>query len=148
MEDDMGKILCPTRGGKDSRRTQDAAIAMARQQGDDLVFLYVVDLDFLNKTERAVRPDVVAEEMRHLGEFLLSMAQERAQKQGVDASYVVREGGLQAEIKASAVEVGATLVVLGQSEQDDPTRKFEPEKLFKFAEQIEADTGIEVRVVC
>jgi nucleotide-binding universal stress UspA family protein len=143
----MGKILCPTRGGKDSYRTQDAAIAMARQQGDELVFLYVVDLDFLSKTERAVRPDVVAEEMRHLGEFLLSMAQERAQKQGIDASYILREGGVQEEIKASAVEEGATLVVLGQSEQDDPTRKFEPEKLSKFAEQIEADTGVEVRVV-
>jgi nucleotide-binding universal stress UspA family protein len=143
----MGKILCPTRGGEGSYRTQDAAIAMARQQGDELLFLYVVDLDFLSKTERAVRPDVVAEEMRHLGEFLLSMAQERAQKEGVDASYILREGGVQAEIEASAMKEGATLVVLGHSEQDDPTRKFEPEKLFKFAEQIEADTGIEVRVV-
>jgi nucleotide-binding universal stress UspA family protein len=143
----MGKILCPTRGGEGSYRTQDAAIAMARQRNDELVFLYVVDLDFLSKTERAVRPDVVAEEMRHLGEFLLSMAQERAQKEGIDASYVLREGGVQEAIKASAMEEGATLVVLGQSEQDDPTRKFEPEKLSKFAEEMEADTGIEVRVV-
>jgi nucleotide-binding universal stress UspA family protein len=143
----MGKILCPTRGGEGSYRTQDAAIAMARQRGDELVFLYVVDLDFLSKTERAVRPDVVAEEMRHLGEFLLSMAQERAQKEGIDASYVLREGGVQEAIKASAMEEGATLVVLGQSEQDDPTREFEPEKLSKFAEEMEADTGVEVRVV-
>lgn len=144
----MGKILCPTRGGEGSYRTQDAAIAMAKERGDELLFLYVVDLDFLNKTERAVRPDVVAQEMRRMGEFLLSMAQERAQQQGVDASYTVREGEIQSEIKAAAVEEGATLVVLGQAEEHDETCHFEPEKLFKFAEQIEAETGIEARVVC
>jgi nucleotide-binding universal stress UspA family protein len=144
----MGKILCPTRGGEGSYRTQDAAIAMAKERGDDLVFLYVVDLDFLNHTERAVRPDVVAQEMRRLGEFLLSIAQERAQKQGVDASYILREGEVQAEIKSAAVEEEATMVVLGQAEEDDPTCKFEPEKLFKFAEDIEAETGIEARVAC
>lgn len=144
----MGKILCPTRGGEGSYRTQDAAIAMAKERGDDLVFLYVVDLDFLNHTERAVRPDVVAQEMRRMGEFLLSIAQERAQKQGVDASYILREGGVQAEIKSAAVEEEATMVVLGQAEEDDPTCKFEPEKLFKFAEDIEAETGIEARVAC
>ena len=43
----MGRILCPTRGGEGSYRTQDAAIAMAKERGDELVFLYVVDLDFL-----------------------------------------------------------------------------------------------------
>jgi len=144
----MGKILCPTRGGEGSHRTQEAAIAMAKERGDDLVFLYVVELDFLNKTERAVRPDVVAQEMTRMGEFLLSMAQERAQEQGLEASYILREGEVQAEIKAAAVEEGATLVLLGQSEEDDPTCKFEPEKLFKFAEEIEAETGIEARVAC
>jgi nucleotide-binding universal stress UspA family protein len=144
----MGKILCPTRGGEGSYRTQDAAIAMARERGDDLVFLYVIDLDFLNKTERAVRPDVVAEEMRHLGEFLLSMAQERARSQGVDARYILREGEVPAEIKAAAVDEGATLVVLGQAAQDDAARAFAPEGLLRFAQQIEAETGIEARVVC
>jgi nucleotide-binding universal stress UspA family protein len=144
----MGKILCPTRGGEGSHRTQEAAIAMAKERGDDLVFLYVIDLDFLNRTERAVRPDVVAEEMRRMGEFLLSMAQERAQSQGVDASYILREGEVQSEIKAAAVDEGATLVILGQSEEDDPACKFDPEKLFKFAENIEAETGIEALVIC
>jgi len=143
----MGKILCPTRGGEGSCHTQDAAIAMARQQGDELVFLYVVDLDFLNKTERAVRPDVVAEEMRHLGEFLLSMAQERARDQGVDAQYILREGDVATEIKAAAVDEGATVVVLGHAAPDDPTRAFAPEGLLRFAQEIENETGIEARVV-
>jgi len=123
----MGRILCPTRGGEGSYRTQDAAIAMARERGDELMFLYVVDLDFLNKTECAVRPDVVAQEMSHLGEFLLIMAQERAHKQGVEAGYVLREGDARAE--------------------EDAESAFAADSLLKFAEEIEAETGIETRVV-
>ena len=144
----MGKILCPTRGGEGSYRTQDAAIAIAKERGDELVFLYVVDLDFLNKTERAVRPDVVAEEMIHMGEFLLTMAQERAGKQGVEARYVLRQGDVRAEIKAAAVEERASMVVLGKSVSDEPECAFPPASLVEFAEEIEAETGIEARVVC
>jgi nucleotide-binding universal stress UspA family protein len=144
----MGRILCPTRGGEGSYRTQDAAIAMARESGDELVFLYVVDLDFLNRTERAVRPDVVAQEMTRLGEFLLSMAQERAQNQGIEARYILRQGNVQAEIKAAAIEEEATMVVLGQAAEDDPACTFAPEGLLKFAQEIQTETGIEARVVC
>jgi hypothetical protein len=42
----MGKILCTMRGGEASRRTQDAAIALAQERGDELAFLYVVDVAF------------------------------------------------------------------------------------------------------
>ena len=143
----MGKILCPTRGGEASYRTQDAAIAMAKERGDELVFLYVVDLDFLSKTERAVRPDVVGEEMMHMGEFLLTMAQERARKQGVEASYILRQGEARTEIKAAAVEEGATMVVLGKSTGDEPESAFPPAGLVELAEQIEAETGTETRLV-
>lgn len=144
----MGKILCPTRGGEASYRTQDAAIAMAKERTDELLFLYVVDLEFLSKTERAVRPDVVAREMMHMGEFLLTMAQERARKQGVEAGYVLRQGDVRAEIKAAAVEEGATMVVLGQAVGDEPECAFAPASLVELAEEIEAETGIEARVVC
>ncbi len=143
----MGRILCPTRGGEGSYRTQDAAIAMAREQGDELVFLFVVGLEFLGRTSRAERPDVVAQEMMHLGEFLLIMAQERAQKQGVEVGYVLREGDVRAEIKAAAGEEGATMVVLGQATGEEPERAFAPAALLEFAEEIEAGTGIEARVV-
>lgn len=144
----MGKILCPTRGGQGSYRTQDAAIAMAKERGDELVFLYVVDLDFLSKTERAVRPDVVAEEMKGMGEFLLSMAQERARKQGVEADYVLRQGDVRAEVKLAVLEEGATMVVLGQATGDEAECAFAPASLLEFAQEIEAETGVEARVVC
>jgi len=36
-------IVCATRGGEASRATEDKAIAIARQSGARLAFLYVVD---------------------------------------------------------------------------------------------------------
>ena len=141
----MGKILCATRGGEASYRTQDAAIALAQERGDELLFLYVVDIKFLDKTARAVRPDVVTTEMEKMGEFLLAMAQERAQKQGVEARYVLRHGDLRPELKAAAREEAVDLVVLGQ-----PAGKgsaFVPADLEAFAAEIETETGVKARII-
>ncbi len=141
----MGKILCATRGGEASYRTQDAAIALAKERGDELLFIFVVDTHFLDKARRAVRPDVVAEEMGRMGEFLLAMAQERAQKQGVAADYLLRRGEFRDELKAAAREEGVDLVVLGQPERTGAA--FVPAALEAFAAEIEAETGVETVIV-
>ena len=75
------------------------------------------------------------------------MAQERAHKQGVEAGYVLREGDARAEIKAAAVDEGATMVVLGQAAEEDAESAFAADSLLKFAEEIQGETGIETRVV-
>ena len=66
----MGKILCATRGGEGSFRTQDSAIALAKEQGDELVFLYVADVSFLNKTAAPLVIDVESRLVK-LGRFQL-----------------------------------------------------------------------------
>ena len=86
----MGRILCATRGGEASYRTQDAAIALARERGDELVFLYVVNISFLDTISRAVRPDTVSTELEKMGEFLLLMAQDiglSSRKHGFDSRW-------------------------------------------------------------
>ena len=141
----MGKILCATRGGEASYRTQDAAVALAKERGDELLFIFVVDTHFLDKVRRAVRPDVVAEEMCRMGEFLLAMAQERALKQGVAADYTLRRGEFRDELKAAAGEEGVDLVVLGKPEGTGAA--FMPAALEAFAVEIEAETGVEARIM-
>ena len=88
----MGKILCATRGGEASFHAQDAAIEQAKNSGDQLVFFYVFDLEFMNQAHYAMRPDVVEDEMDKMAKFLLAMAVERAQKQGVEAMTVIKHG--------------------------------------------------------
>jgi nucleotide-binding universal stress UspA family protein len=135
----MGKILCATRGGEASYRTQDKAIELALQRGDELVFLYVVNIEFLNKTAAPIVVDV-ATEIERMGEFLLAMAQERAREAGVEASLVTRRGDVRQQIKAAAVEESVDLVILGIPA--DETSLFKLEALRAFAAEIEEETGI------
>jgi nucleotide-binding universal stress UspA family protein len=135
----MGKILCATRGGEASYLTQDRAIELASQRGDELVFLYVVNIEFLNKTAAPIVVDV-ATEIERMGEFLLAMAQERAREAGVEASLITRKGDVRQQIKAAAVEESVDLVVLGRPA--DEASLFKLEALRAFAAEIEEETGI------
>lgn len=140
----MSKILCATRGGEASYRTQDAAIALAKERGDTLFFLYVVDLHFLDKTAGAGVVDV-EQELTKMGEFLLLMAQERAAEQGVAADTICREGRLREELKNAAREEGASLVVLGRPAGEESV--FKLANLEAFAAEIENETGVETRII-
>jgi nucleotide-binding universal stress UspA family protein len=135
----MGKILCATRGGEASYRTQDKAIALTKERGDTLLFLYVADLHFLDKTAASIVVDV-GDEVTKMGEFLLLMAQERAREAGVEASLITRQGDVRQQIKAAAVEEDVDLVVLGRPA--DESSRFKLEALQAFAAEIEEETGI------
>ncbi|MFQ5886237.1 MAG: universal stress protein, partial [Anaerolineae bacterium] len=108
----MGKILCATRGGEASYRTQDKAIALAKERGDELIFLYVVDLGFLNMTASPIVVDVEGG-VERMGGFLLAMAQERAREKSLEVQVVIREGKTREEIKAAAKELEVDCMVLG-----------------------------------
>jgi nucleotide-binding universal stress UspA family protein len=141
----MKKILCATRGGEASRKTQDAVIAKAKAEGASVLFLYVVDVEFLKLTARGVRPDVVATEMEHMGEFLLAMACERAAAQGVEADLCIRHGPLIEALESAAREEGADAVAFGRPA--GPESSFSLADLECLAAQIEEDTGIETHIV-
>lgn len=134
----MARILCATRGGEASYRAQDGAIRMAGGPGNELLFLYVVNIDFLDKTARAVRPSIVEAEMEKLGGFLLEMARERAAKQGVSAGVILRHGVLLEVLAAAAREYQVDTIVLGKPAEGG---LYSLEKLEAFAAEIEAKTG-------
>lgn len=140
----MGKILCATRGGEASRQTQDKAIALAKERGDELIFLYVVDIHFLDKTAAPIVVDV-GNEVTKMGEFLLLIAQERASEQGVAAATIARKGHVREELKRAALEEGVSLVVLGRPVGAESV--FQLASLQAFAAEIEAETGVETRIV-
>ena len=140
----MSKILCATRGGEASYRTQDAAIALAKERGDTLLFLYVVDLQFLDKTAGAGVVDV-EREMTKMGQFLLLMAQERAAESGVVAETIYRRGKVREELKNVAREEGASLVVLGRPADSESV--FQLAGLEAFAAEIESETEVQTCIV-
>ena len=140
----MGKILCATRGGADSERTQQAAIALAKERGDELVFLYVADSSFLDNIAAPVVVDVEGE-LDQMGRFQLSLAQEQAAEQGVDAQVAISHGHLQIQLVLAARELGATTIVLGRPQGRFAV--FDEANLQTFARELEANTGAEVLVV-
>lgn len=141
----MKKILCATRGGEASQRTQDAVIAMAKEEGASVLFLFVVDVAFLRLTAHGVRPDIVATELEHMGEFLLAIACERAAAQGVEAEMCVRHGPLLDALKSAALEEGADAVAFGRPA--GPESSFSLADLERLAKQIEEETGIKACIV-
>ncbi|MBL7164316.1 MAG: universal stress protein [Anaerolineales bacterium] len=88
----MKTILYPTRGGQTSYSNQDAVIALAKQWNAKLIFLYVSNVHFLEKLGYVSHTKVVQNELEDMGEFLLAMACERAEKAGWKAETVVRQG--------------------------------------------------------
>ncbi len=88
----MKTILYPTRGGQTSYPNLDAVIALAKEWNAKLIFLYVSNVQFLEKLGHVRHTKVVQNELEDMGEFLLAMSCERAEKAGWKAEAVVRQG--------------------------------------------------------
>ncbi|MBC8504416.1 MAG: universal stress protein [Chloroflexi bacterium] len=143
----MGLILCATRGGEASFRTQEAAIDLARKQGDDIVFIYVVDLGFLDRTAAPIVVDV-ENELDQMGTFFLIMAEEKAKEKGVQARTITRHGTVQEEIIEAVRDENATTVVLGRPAGSAGSESaFQAASLEAFAKKIVAETKAEAIIV-
>lgn len=140
----MATILCPTRGGEYSYPNQDRAIAIARERGADLVFLYVSNVRFLGQFASPILVDVETE-LDEMGEFMLTMAQERAEKAGVQARTVVRRGVFRHALKEVIEEQGATTVVLGSP--SGSTAITSADFLEELAHMLKTEARVEVIVV-
>ncbi|HSF80421.1 MAG TPA: universal stress protein [Anaerolineales bacterium] len=139
----MPGIICAIRGGARSLPTIDKAIELAKQSDKAIYFLYVVNLDFLLQTGRS-RVHTISHELREMGEFILLSAQITADKQGITASGVVREGEVGEEIIRLGKEIGADFVVLGRPHAQTAQNVFDLERMRRFSERIEEETGAKV----
>jgi nucleotide-binding universal stress UspA family protein len=137
-------ILCPTRGGKASYPNQDCAIDLAKKRGLDLLFLYVTNVQFLGQTALPKVVDIEAE-LEEMGDFLLTMAQERAQKAGVKASTTVRSGVFRTVLKEVLSEYPIETIVIGTSSQS--TGVVTPDFVRELAEEVRRESGVEFIVL-
>jgi hypothetical protein len=141
---DMGLILCATRGGEASYNTQQAAITLAKNRGDDIVYLFIIDLSFLNNTAAPIVVNI-ENELEEMGRFFLLMATERAEEEGINARSIIRKGIVREEIKKAIVEEEVTLVVFGRPLGEQSS--FQLESLEEFSAEIEEETEAETMIV-
>jgi nucleotide-binding universal stress UspA family protein len=142
----MGLIVCATRGGEAGRRTQERAIALAKERGDELVFLCVFDPAFAGNLSNALS-EAVLQEQQWLGRALMNVAQARARQQGVDAYTVVRSGPVLQNIEDFVRESCASALVIGEPKVNSALDAFKLDSVQSCAEQMVDKTGIDVEVV-
>ena len=141
----MSGIICAIRGGPDSQVTINKAIDLAEKTALPLSFLYVVNLDFLTRTS-STRLHTISKEMHQMGEFILLAAQATASARGITAGGIVRQGNVGEEIVALCHELQADYLVLGQPQFHEEDSLFNQERLRRFIEQTESQTGARVIV--
>lgn len=141
----MGPIVCATRGGEASRRTQQQAIALAKERGAKLVFLSVVNPESVGPVDGPLGA-ALADEMKRLARSLLRIAQARALEQGVKAQALVRSGPVWQSIEDALRQLQASALVIGMPRQGEEAEIFEPEDMQVFVAAVRRDLGIEVVV--
>jgi nucleotide-binding universal stress UspA family protein len=142
----MGPIVCATRGSEASRRTQERAIALARERGAPLIFLFIVDTALVRPANKDLA-EVVIDELEQLGRGLLCIAQARAREQGVEAEMAIRHGDVQQGVESFLREVNAGVLVIGAPRSGAERPTFDSGALDEFAERIRVAIGAEVIVV-
>ena len=139
----MPGIVCAIRGGPDSQPTIDKAISLARETNFPIYFLYVVNLDFLFRTESS-RTSTLSSELEHMGEFILLAAQEKAKAQKVTTEVVIKHGKVDEELVGLTKQIQADYVVLGLPQGVDEKDVFATDQIKKLCKQIESEAGAKV----
>jgi hypothetical protein len=141
----VATVLYPTRAGDSAYRNQDRAMALAQELGARLLLLYVSNVSFLDHTAAPVHLEVIEQELDELGQFLLAMAQERAEKAGIQADTVIQHGGFRQALKDVIQEHEVVAVVLGLPSRD--TAITTSEYIRNLARSLSAELGVEAFVV-
>lgn len=139
----MSGIVCAVRGGPASQPTIDRAISLAKETNLPLFLLYVVNLEFLDRTTSS-RTYTITKEMAQMGEFVLLTVQAQAAAQGVEAQGVIRHGHVAEEIVTLCHEVHADFLVIGQPQFQSDDNVFTAKLHQEFIQRIESQTGATV----
>jgi nucleotide-binding universal stress UspA family protein len=131
----MSGILCAIRGGPSSRPTIATSIQLARETGETIYFLYVVNLDFLTHSSSS-KTNHISQELHDMGEFILLSAQEQATEAGAQAEGVIREGRVVDEVISYCEEQSPLFVILGRPEEEREDNLLSHERLLTFADRI------------
>ncbi len=139
----MKTIVCAVRGGEKSKPTVDGAIALARDSAARLIFVYVIDAEFLAHATVG-RHSITMPQLEAMAEFILLTMQVRAEEQGVSAEYAIREGQVQEQIRAYVLEVHPDILVMGKPAHQEDDDLFTHPVQNAFVQSLQDEAGVEV----
>lgn len=117
----VNTIICATKGSEKSKVAEDKAIEIAKENNSKIIFLYVIDVKFMEKSGSAgdFAKDDVSSGLKNIGRVILDMAKEKAVSKGILPENVLteeRKGSVVSQIKASVEAHHSDLVVIGRPE--------------------------------
>jgi len=140
-------VLCPVRGGKRSGKTVERAVALAVEGPARLVFLYIVDVDFLGYATVA-RVKLMVDELIETGSFALEVLADKARAAGVtEVETVIHQGSIRTVIRQAIVDHGATVLVTGRPGQTPGIVSFSAAEFDALLQELTADTGVRIERV-
>jgi nucleotide-binding universal stress UspA family protein len=141
----LSAIICAIRGGSKSQATIQKAIKVAKETKLPVFFLYVIDVDFLVHTSLS-RVHPISEELQEMGEFILLMARDKAEAQGVESMHFVRHGDVREEILRLCRECDGRTIVLGRPRLSKERSVFSVDRLELFKKQISQECDAELLI--
>lgn len=139
----MSGIVCAIRGGPSSQPTINSAITLAKDEDLPLYFIYVINLEFLSRTQTS-KVQTAEKQLERMGEFILLTAQAKAEEDGVSAEGLVRHGIVGEEIIEVSTEYNANYVVLGTPRGTHDVDHFTLDHFSEFVQRIEDETQAKV----
>jgi nucleotide-binding universal stress UspA family protein len=143
-----GKVMCLVRGGEAGRKVQEKAIAYARNNQKELVFLHVVDASRVSDEEELEEVQTaVKEELIWLAHVTLSMARRRATGQGVNAKIDIITGSFFDTVLKYATQPQIEVVFMGSPHSGTPDYDERLKRVKKFAQRLQEAANVEVVVI-
>jgi hypothetical protein len=138
-------ILCPTRGGEASRINQEKVIEIASERGCPILFLYISNINFLHKFGSPMQLKRIQSDLDEMGEFFLTIAQERAEEKGVKAEILLKHGVFSEVLQETIEEKNIGTLFLGSAVGDKGYTN--QSYMQNLIEHLQAETGVEVILV-
>jgi nucleotide-binding universal stress UspA family protein len=142
------KIVCGVTASAHSQKAALNAARLAKQDGAELIYVYAVDVTFLEGGRTvSLTEDVVADSLEKVGKYILELAGQIAAAQEVKPKKILRRGRVLDVLKLVMSEEKADLLVLGHEK-----RTFFEKALFKgdvedHIQELKSQTGTEVIVI-
>ncbi len=139
-------IICAVRGQPESRGTVTTAIELALEHNARLTFLLVLNFEFLSKAAPTLSPIKIAyRQLDELGEFSLQLLCDWATNKGVKSTdYIIRKGNIPEQLRLSAIETDADVMVLGRPIRSPGRNIFTPAQFDKFVADLEQDANLQI----
>lgn len=138
----MSEIVCPIRGGLESKITVNQAVILAQETNHPLCFLHVVNPNRFSAAGTDDK-DRLIETLQRMGCSVIGAANAWAQSHGVKSRGLVRLGTVEETITSLCDERKATYLVLGRSQPQSTEGEsvFSPEQFAHLVERIGTQTG-------